>query len=483
MRITASFPEDVAGIELPFKPVRRSSIRATGSGKFIVVSGKTNFSFGSSPMDAERRFLLLNAGGGAVSYRAIPERKGASPDDFILPQAVTAEAYNEFLTGWLTQNYSLWGRTISILNNENVVIAYAGEALSRGTYRSAVNAVPALFLTGANRTYESSVYLGNLDQAYRSLSAAEREKFNRLSRQVNEKSLEFLFEPEVFEYFAVRGHRNLISSGADLINAIDAGTLSLDIVPGILEGYMDFRTRRPGADNPFERLMDPACLVIFDSLQKTANAVDIGANNPAALSDLVFVVHDGQEETEFNMRLGKALINYAETVQDATWAGIGRSMVLSALSAGDASGSALSAKLYRILRPTNTYPRALATGVGSVWAWTVASTIRASQQNDVLDITVNFPAGETHYMLIRGVRPFVRIQLYEMNFRTDPQFERYDSSGWSYNSQEQTLLVKMRHRSSSERIRIVFWEEPEPEQTVSENPGADTTSGAVTFDP
>ena len=478
IRISASLSSDVTGIELPFIPSRRTSLRETESGQLVVVSGKINYSFGSSPIDSSRRLILFGSGGAIASYRAIPERMGSSPGDFILSQALSAETYSEFLSKWIAQNYSVWGRAIPALNNEDVVIAFTGEALSRGGYRTAVNSIPSLFLNGANRSYESSVYLGSLDQAYRSLSAAEREKFERLSGQINMKSLEFLLEPKVFEYFAVRGHRNLISAGADLIQGMDSGILSLDLVPGIFEGYMDWKIRRPGVDNPFERLVDSACLVILEGLRKTANTSDSGGG--AVPENLVFVVYDRQGETEFNMRLGKALLEYAEASEDETWAAVARSMIISALSMGEASGPELSARLYRVLNPANTYPRALATGAGSVWAWTVANSVRASQQNDVLDITVNFPAGETHYMLIRGVRPFVRLQLYEMNFRTDPQFERYDSSGWSYAQQEQTLLVKMRHRSTQERIRIIFWEETQAEPVVSDDPNA---AGAETVAP
>jgi hypothetical protein len=59
-------------------------------------------------------------------------------------------------------------------------------------------------------------------------------------------------------------------------------------------------------------------------------------------------------------------------------------------------------------------------------------------------------------MLIRNVPPSFRIQLYNMNYRTDPNFERYNSSGWAYSASEQTLLVKMRHREALEYIRL-FW--------------------------
>jgi len=450
MLISGVFPENVTGVELPFKPLRKAGIKETGDGQFIVISDGVNYTFDHSPMDAEARVLFIRAGSVPVSYRAIPERKGFSPDEFILPQALTDVAYNDVITRWRDQNFSAWNRTISEQNDEDTIIAFAGEALVRGTYKAAVAAVPTAFLRGSSRTHESSVYLGGLEQASRSISSREREKIARLSRQINEKSLEFLKEPRVIEYFAVRGHFNFIEAGADLVRGIDPSVLALDITPGILEGYLDWNTYRPNTENPFERLVDQACFVISESIMKTTDAS--GSH--------VFVLNGGQGDTEFNLRLGKALLAYAETVQDNTWIEIGRSLVISALSAEDG----VSPKLYRILNPVNTCPRAVAVvSSNNIWAWTAAQGISASQQSDSLDIAVRFPAGETHYMMIRGIRPFARIQLYGMDFRTDPQFERYDSSGWAYNAQEQTLLLKMKHRVTEEHVMIIFREAPRPE--------------------
>jgi len=106
------------------------------------------------------------------------------------------------------------------------------------------------------------------------------------------------------------------------------------------------------------------------------------------------------------------------------------------------------------------YPRAVAItrrGGNALYAWTVATDIQARElSNNELEIDVSFPPGETHYMMIRGIRPFAKLQMYNMDYRTDPQFERYDSSGWTYSSQEQTLILKMKHRDQVEQIRIFY---------------------------
>ena len=481
MRISGSFPEGISGAVLPFKLLRKTVFHDKGEGQHFFSADGVNYSFGNSPMDVERRMLLIGTKENTVSYRAIPEKKTDTQKDYILPEAQTAAVYNETLTRWKDQNFSLWNRTISEQNNEDTVIAFAGEALLRGTYKAAVAAVPQSFLRGSSRSYESSAYLGGLDQAYRSLVTREREKIARLSRQINEKSLEFLKEPRVIEYFAVRGQNNFIDAGAELVRTIDPAILALDITPGILEGYVDWKTIRPNTDNPFERLVDQACYVITESLQRS---VDIPANNLLS-AGRVFSFIDGQGDAEFNLRLGKALLYYADTASDSTLAGIGRSLILSALSLSDASGAVkaglvqpaggeitespvrqdlVSGRLYRILSPGDSYPRAMAIerSMNGIWAWTAAQAVSAVQQNNTLDITVRFPAGETHYMIIRGIRAFARIQLYEMDFRSDPQFERYDSSGWVYYPQEQVLVLKMKHRGPEEHVKIIYREETRP---------------------
>ena len=486
MRIAAVFADGISGIELPFVPQRRTGIRNAGGGQFIFRAGRVNYTFGLSQMDAERRVLLVEAGGRPVSYRAIPDGKALSPSDFILPQAENAASYAEALKQWRDDNYSLWSRIVSSDNNEDVIMAMIGEAFSRGNYGAAVAAVPQAFLRSETRSFESSAYLGNLVEANRTLSVIEREKYSRLSRLINEKSYGFLLEPGVFEYLTVRGHNNLINAAFDLVDTIDTSFLALDIIPGIFEGFSAWRALRggavtsqgtvtpQGAENPFERIVDEACQIIFQLLRKTDDGSGIYVFN-----------EEGEGLVEFNLRLGKALLSYAELVQNVTWEGIGRSLILSALSMeGSMDVKQAAARLYRILNPVETLPRAisLSAAANNAWTWTTAVALNATQQNDVLNIAVTFPVGETHYMIIRGIRPFSRIQLYNMDFRTDPQFERYDSSGWSYIQQDQALIVKMKHRETVENIRIIFREAPRPvvvPETVDDEDGEVTGENAV----
>jgi len=185
----------------------------------------------------------------------------------------------------------------------------------------------------------------------------------------------------------------------------------------------------------------------------------------------VYVLINDQVDPAFNLRTANALMGYGTAANQGDWAGIGRSIVLSMLAMFDPQGSMAasfkvssdgnslvpsgdrtfsSAHFYRFIAPREFFSRAepiSAEGFSGVWTWTGARAISATMQGGVLDIAVDFPVGETHYMMVRGIKPFTKMRLYGIDFRTDSEFERYDSSGWSYSASEQTLLLKMKHKS------------------------------------
>jgi hypothetical protein len=394
-----------------------------------------------------------------------PASNQFDPAAFTLAQARNAHAFNEALGQWRDQAFSYWNRGIPAQADEETVIAYCGESLRRDSYKSTLAAIPSAFLESSRRSYESSVYLGGMASALRSFTRAENEKISRILHTINEKSPDFLLQDHVFKSLFVRGHVNIAEDGLEVIRSIESANLDPAIFPGIFEGYMDIRQCQPHGENPFERLIDPVCRAFSGSLRKDAE------------NDLVFAFKENVADSEYNLRLGKALFAWAEATGKGSWANLGRSLILSVLSMRDNTGSVpaavqisesgkiqegaggriSAAKIYRNTGPGEYYPQATEiSGAGGLWAWTIATQISARQRGDVLEISVHFPVGETHHMMIRGVRPFTKIQLYDMDYRTDPEFEQYDSSGWVYSAQEQILVLKMKHRSSVEYIRIYY---------------------------
>jgi hypothetical protein len=303
-----------------------------------------------------------------------------------------------------------------------------------------------------------------LDQGLRTYAATERDTLGRLSRMVNERDPALFVEPNLISYLDIRGNRTLLDAIAAITLTLDPTTMTADQAVGFLEYARDWKRIRPNQENPFDRLVDQALFVFSGLLRKTPE-------------DQVFLVQNDKADPVFNLRAGRALIR---NPKNKAWEDIGRSLVVSALSLTDTSatlpslisvpagaavtpaqtdGQRISAsRIYRLLHPEDTLPRTVPftlDATTSIWVWT-GVPIRAALDGSAIDIAVDFPVGSTHYLLVRGVKPFVKIQLYGIDFRTDPRFERYDSSGWAYSPSEQTLMLKIKHRTPTEHIRIVY---------------------------
>jgi hypothetical protein len=475
LRITGQFGEEYEGLEIPFRPLRTSRIWDTGNSQFVITAEGIQYSFSQSRLDGGRRVLILDAGDSVASYRAVPEQKVISPYDFALPAAKNEVQYNGTVDRWRDEAYSLWSAAVRNAEDESLVTAFAGESAGRGVYQEAITGISPAFIRRLSWTYHASVYLGRLDMGLRTLSIFEKDTAARLSALITARSSAFFLEPHIIDFCGIRGYGQFIDAAAGLANSLEPASLSPDLIPGILEAYVEWPTYRSPGDNPFEGLIESACLIISDGIWRS------GAG------DRVLYFRDALADMEYNLRLGLALDQYGRQSGRDDWGVLGRSLVLSVLSFTEngrlpaklsisgpeenkggseipdtvipAPGSARidSFALYRWF-PAATYPHAVSIGgsVNGIWAWTTSASVTVSQENNILDISVSFMPGETHYMLIRNLRPFVKIQLYGIDYRTDPQFERYDSSGWSYSSSEQTLLLKLKHRIPVEHIRVFY---------------------------
>ncbi|MCL1815273.1 MAG: hypothetical protein FWG27_05585 [Treponema sp.] len=454
--VSAGIEPKYNSLTIPFKPIRTSAVIERDQRNLISTEG-INYTFSRNTGTDS---VVLEDHNPAISYRILPDKETIGPGEFIIPAALDSGAYEAALGLWLDQSYLLWNRSAAgsgtAINGE-LICSYMNEALKRGTYRAAAAAVSASW-NPDNVFYEASAYVGRIDAALRSLSAAERERSTRLSRLFNEKSTDFLKEFHVIEFLAVRGYDNLIDDAVGILRTFDPAGMTAEQAAGLLECRLDWVRYRPDRHNPFDRFVDQALFVITGSLQKSRR-------NDSAL---VFTKTGSAEEAdaELNLRLGSALMQY----EDETRIALGRTLILSVLSlannAGDvprkiqrnfAGGSERlkSQRIYRICFMGENYARAQAAGPG-LWAWTAASSIIGSASANGLDILVNFSAGETHYMILRGIKPITSLQISGYTYNQDNQFERYDSSGWAYSTAEQTLLVKIRHRLPVERITITY---------------------------
>jgi hypothetical protein len=462
LQINGKFPDDKGTIEIPFKTQKSSTIRDNDSDTVNILYNGKRYQFSRYPQSIKLGKLVLLAGTPSVSYRVLSDTKEFKPTDFIVQQVETAQDFSNELSAWIDRNFAIWGQ-MGTQTDEDTVVAWCAEAIRRGVYRTAVSVVPVSFSTDPGRTWESSVYqfdrrIGVWERAAGIIDEFESEKFNRVSRLLVEKDTRLFAENHLIEFLVTRGYNDLIGMLLSFAEGLDPAAVTLEMAAGILENCSDLDKWSPLISNPFVPFAERAFQLTTDNLQRAG--------------DRVFVFDDGRANIEFNMRLGLAINKWAEKSGNNEWAGIGRSLVYSVISQRDVTESSEwinSAKLYRMLGENEYLPHATVTGTSGVWAWTTSTSVNVTQTNNQMDISVRFPVGETHYVMLRNIRPFALLQIYEMNWRRAFDFESYyNSSGWYYFERERTLVIKLSHRSSVENVRIYFTAprvpEPQPPQ-------------------
>jgi len=450
MRISAEFAENDSKITIPIVP-RRSSIIQENEQSGIMYDNFRYF-FNNHGKEIDNKEIILTKDNTFISYRAKGRQKTFDTADYIIARS---QNYDSELVNWKNSSFNMWQQNASVLYNEDDIIAYCSELFARANYQAAA-AISRNFQNNPNQSYRSSVFTGGMSNAYRTFTASENEKINRITRLINEKSPDIFKEEHLLNYLFTQSNASLAGEFIDIINDTKPGSLIIDHCPGLLEVFSDIKQWRPLLNYPAEHLTEQIISLISENLARDAG------------KDQVFAMNFEGMNLDFSLRMGSALIPWAKETHNSEWEAVGKSLVLSALeSGGEGTG-----KFYNALRLGEYYPRAVLLTDNSQWAWTVSPSVRASYADSNLNITFSFPVNMTHYVIMRGIKPFVRLQIYGSDWKSEAQFERSDSSGWVYYQDEQILILKLRHRSAVENVRIIYKvEAPPPPPPVEEDNG------------
>jgi len=433
LHIDASFEGGISEVTIPIVPRRSSIVR--DAEQLGIMYGGTRFVFSSLGRELENGYLSLSTDNSFISYRSRGKQMAFNPEDYIIAQVSN---FDSILRSWQNASYTQWNQNASSLQAEDDIIAYSAQALSRGNFATAIGSISRSFINSSRHSYRSSGFVGGMTSAYSSFYSYENEKNNLITRLIREKSLNILKEEHILDFLFTRSNLVLANEVIDIIHTANPEHLVSDHCPGLLEVFYDMKRWRPEAKNLIEHLTDQMLLLISDNL------------NHDPENDAVYASSSESNNSEFSMRLGKALVFWADATKNTEWLEIGRSLILSAVANGNAG------RLHNILNPTDYYPRATWLTNEGHWVWTVSPSVKATNTDGNLNLSFSFPTGLSHFLIIRGIRPFNRIQIHGIEWRNDNQFERYDSSGWFYYPDEQILLMKLRHRATVENIRIMY---------------------------
>lgn len=431
-------------------------------------------------LDKEGKTLSFKQSGGTYPSLVMAERRqnDASIVATLKNQTAMSESqFREGIAAWIGKAWKGWA--VSRFNSERgtwtfaqeeerfsekAMTAYWAEAYSRGVQKEIeARLVPAIEKHGDKLGWLSAPFVGKTALKARAMESETQEALREISKKLESKDASLFTRESLMHFLVDRGPFSLAKQVFQFAGDVDPSSVNLEIALGLIRCFVEYESFL-GSEvaNPFAKFEGLPERKILPSVRKTQNGF--------------FVVNEKDEcDVYLSFYAGTILIAYGKKTEKDAFIGVGQSLVNAVLGLSDDSGlvartcqiqggSIASAEgvlppetLYPLIAENPYYPHYVSFAKDAypgLWAWTSSRSLKASSLPEELTLVAEFPVGASHYLVVRGIKPFAKMQLYGIDYRTDPDFEMYNSSGWAYRSENQTLYLKLRHKAGVEKAKL-----------------------------
>lgn len=439
--IETFLPKEVTAIALPFKINGSYTLTDQKSNNLVLASKAGEYEFSIPQVDSQ--FLYFYNYEPIASYDIFTKEKVFTFAD-AKALALSSEEYYKYSVDKVKSSV-LFKNEVPESASEIAITAYVAEMASQGKYSQAIESVPAAAKTVAKRSYLSAPYFNSLVEMNKTLVMQNENIAYRMNYSI-EQGNPSVFEFDAFSmYIQTRSTPEAVKSLSLLTQEGTAEPTPLQ-ASGIIKLYADLY---PISREKADVLQVPA--------QKALGIIE----KYCSIKDDIFSF--AQENVEFSSldyaKTGDTLVRYGEIIGNPDICAVGRLMFNIGVSRIDTSDIESFATIYPLAARNNKfYPHLVIleeTLTEPIWTWTAAQSmsIKTDSEN-TSTISLDFPQGDSHYVIINGIKPFKSIEIYELSFRTDHRFETYNSSGYVYDSKSNTLFLKYRHKSGTEIVKL-----------------------------
>jgi hypothetical protein len=444
--ISADMPKNGRRITIPYKSGGAYTVTDYKTTRALFNSQSASYVLKAQNIAAQT--FSLTASNNVAYYEEYTESNKFSFDSILNYQLAKNEELTKSIDTLKTQiltNYPLQKDSIT---SELAISAWVAENASRGNFKKAVDEVPNWFKEGSSRTYLTTPYFNSLKQMNKTLNMQLENISYSMMNSISKQTLD-TFEIDNFSDFLMTKNDLTCKQMLSIPSSIENFDPTISQAAGILHVYNDLHSVKPVSAALLESIL-PVCL------QKIETS--------CVLQDQTVTIVEKNEPISMllNVKAGFELIRFGKLANQKNLIAGGTLIVTSALNANPISDMRTLGELYKILcAGTNTfYPHMQILAKADttpVWAWTCAKSITYSTDTTgTITLNCTFSQGDSHYMIINGIKPFSSIEIYGLKFRTDPRFEWYNSSGYAFEEETNTLFLKYRQKSATEVVRLFY---------------------------
>ncbi len=473
---SASIRYDLASGAALLAPGAKGELRFSHGGAIYRISG---LSLGESP----RMLKVVAPKGSLPTFTAIREAEGkptTGQAQFIAQAPMDPAAWAKEQTEWRDKAWAAlsgssfnaatatWstGQDTKGTFDETRFMAYMAEALSRERWNALGELVTVVRAShGAALSWKSVPFAGRTAASMTLFEEANLAEVKAAERLVQSRSPTLFYKNGIVPLLFDRAPYSLAQEAMSLARSLDFSKADATQSISLIEAYLDARQYLSEEENPFSK--------VFELVDKTIAPAIRKADGGFFLQ----TAGDGTCDSLIGLAAGKALLRLAEAADKPIYTGIGQSLVVSLLRLASVDGSIptsvtvsngsaapsnerlQAASIYPVIVDSPYYPHAVSfykqLGPGS-WAWTCTPSMRVESKPDRTVFLVEFPVGLSHYMALYGVKPFTKIQLYDLDYNMDASFENYNASGYFYKKAAGAMYLKMRHKTREEGVRLFY---------------------------
>lgn len=458
LTVSAEMPSNASSLYLPYSLSSGATILQQSDTKIQIGSKKNSWELSANDIGEDKIAFTQREKTAHYSYfdytKAFSFEQVASFDG-----ASDTQLLNSLIQ--LKQNLI---SSFESLNSETVIseqeaVSYVAAMSETGKFTEAIEKVPSSFKKNSSRTFLSAPYFNTLQKMNENLKSYLERCETLVSYAAANSKTDVFTALYIADYMCMHPGSKNINTLLENTALLDAEKIPVLHAAGILSVYSELIEKNKTLAEKLLPVTEP----IIDKIEKMCTLDD----------DIITVSENGKFLSVIDgVKIGSALIRYGKIAKLPEVQRAGRLIVNSYLKNCSSFDLKTLAELYPIVVKTNRYyPHfeilTFANGK-AIWAFTCANNIGYENTNDgIINITVDFPVSCNHYIIFDGIPQFESIYIYNLKFRTDERFETYNSSGYVYEKATETLLLKSRHKTELETIRLDLNKE---KIIVDENP-------------
>lgn len=450
LNVIAEIPDNSSSLSLFYKPHSGFSVTEQSKTKQLVSS--KNISYVMNAREIDESNIIFTKNSPSLSYRKFEISNvftfASISDDEINAQIQTFEQNIQNYRTSLISNLESSMQDTGVIP-ETAIAAYVAESAIQGKFNEAVRKVPDSFKKGTRRTYFTSPYFNSLVEMNKSLVMATENLSVLVQNAVASKNADIFTTQGIAQFLLKNQNTQIAQEILSIPQNIENFNPTLSQATGILKTYVYLTKNNSSLANIIQLQNEKCISAITENCNYSQGILTLTENNvPLSFTQAV--------------ECGTVLIEVGKLSSNHDIQKGGLMIVNSAFAQNQTFDVRKFAEIYTYLVPENSYYPHLsildASGDNPVWAWTCSSNIDFSTSPDNKETTINisFLQGESHYLIIRGIKPFDEIEIYGLSFHTDPRFETYNSSGYVYNRETQTLFLKSRQKSATETVKLYY---------------------------